>query len=387
MKRFRSRKLPRGIQVIEGYVYIRIQPNGREYKQCFGLADNPANIDMAVSRLNAIREEIKAQRFGVEQKAVKYPLDEAVEYFMEHHAKGKPSSYVFQQHFDHILPFMAKRNIFFVDAITRTDWEDYRKAKEKEVSARTGKLFSPSTINKHQCTLTTFYNKLRQWKRDKKLPNIVLPDVNPTEGIKDADERHLRRKRIVKPLELQVFLSLCSPRLQRIVLGAVNSTLRLKTLRQLTTANVAWEGEELHGQQSKSYKTYAISNNEVMQWLVATATGGKLFDFTGFEHEWKKVMKRFIAMGYKPFQVRDLRQTGGRTMVKGGIDAATAQEVLGHSDIRTTQLYIGAEKEDLVAAGKVISAQYGLHLLSNRSENRTEVVPASTAIVLQTSLN
>ncbi|MEM7814711.1 MAG: tyrosine-type recombinase/integrase [Candidatus Aenigmatarchaeota archaeon] len=65
---------------------------------------------------------------------------------------------------------------------------------------------------------------------------------------------------------------------------------------------------------------------------------GKLFPYEHHDtlsHKWQKVMK---ALGLK-YRFHDIRHTTASWLVMNGVSLKVVQELLGHSDIRTTQIY------------------------------------------------
>ena len=341
-----------------GYVWINIYPNGKLYKKCLGPTHQPGVIDEAIAKLNQMREQIRTGKFGLDEKVRRISMDDAVETFWNLHASKKDGAYVFRYQLNHIKNFFSNR---FADSITMIDIQNYRREREKTIK--------PTTANREQTVITTLFNKLKYWKKLSVITNVKLPEDNPTNGIKKADERPYSRTRIVAPEEFQKFLNVAPESVRRICIAAVNTTLRWKTLKTLTKKNIYEAANVFGGTQSKVKKLYQVPINETMRKLIETAQGDVIFDFTNFSKLFNEARKKSKIPW---FQFRDLRRTGARMMLQKGIDIGTVSKYLGHSDIKMTQIYVNPTQNDLQVAGAVIGSMYGYSPKLNTTKNTTK---------------
>ena len=73
---------------------------------------------------------------------------------------------------------------------------------------------------------------------------------------------------------------------------------------------------------------------------------GKVFPYEHHDtisHKWQKVMKKF---GLK-YRFHDLRHTTASWLILNGVSLKAVQDLLGHSDIRVTQIYAHLNDEYL----------------------------------------
>ena len=76
--------------------------------------------------------------------------------------------------------------------------------------------------------------------------------------------------------------------------------------------------------------------------LVFAQRDGRAVDPRRDWEEWKTILR---AAEVREVRVHDMRHTAGRLLVAQGVHIRAVQEILGHSDVRTTQGYthIGSE--------------------------------------------
>ena len=217
-------------------------------------------------------------------------------------------------------------------------------------------------------------NKLKEWNRLGVISPIRLPSENPASVVRKANERSFSRKRVLAVEEFDRLMKTGTIAVRRVCLAAVHSTLRLKDIKFLTRKNVNLATNQLEGIQAKTGKAYKVPITPVMQTLIDTADGDRLFDFTNFRKQFEAARK---AANIKDFQFRDLRRTGARTLLKSGIDLATVSKYLGHASLAMTERYVVASDDDLQKASEVLNSKFSLESLS-QTDVKTDVSHSET---------
>jgi integrase len=343
-RKFKNKTLPRGILVDDGYVFIRIFPNGRRFSKCIGPASQPGVIDDAILKLNHYREQIRLGKFGLQEKDRRITAEQAADIFWELHASQLKSAYTTRFSLNNFKRFFAGR---YIDDITSVDMQKYRTERLRSVS--------PSSVNKERTVFVTLFNKLKEWKRNKAISNVKLPEENPASEMTRANETIYSRKRVLSEEEFNKLLECASPNLQGVLRAAVHTTLRKKDLKALTRDNVNEATNQLEGVQAKTGKPFEIPINSVVRRLIEEAPGRRLLDFTNFRKDFEAAKKQ---AGIDNLQFKDLRRTGARMMLKKGVDIATVSSYLGHASIRMTQIYVPPSQADKRIASELLSTSY-----------------------------
>lgn len=347
-KKILGRRVPRGVIEDRGYVLVRLWPKGQQVCKCVGRLDEGAGvIDRAVELLTRLKQEI---RDGV-LEAKNAPRErlmlfgEAIDTFWEKHASKLRSARSIKYSLTSLKDFFGKK---YVHEINYLDVQNFRLERKKVLSLR--------TVNHEHSLITQIFHCLKKWRTTGIIqPPFVMPDHNPGSVVKKEDDTHLNRTRMLTPGEFNLLMEKASPNIRRIILGALNTTLRKKDLRFLTKANVDEPTQTLRGIQQKTQKAYSIPINKVTRYLIDTAPGEKIFDFTNFNCRFSELVR---VCGLKNFRFHDLRRTGARTMLKEGIDLATVSKWLGHRSLQTTQIYVAAQPSDMAHGGEVLEGKF-----------------------------
>jgi hypothetical protein len=362
MRKFKNRQLPKGILIDRGLVFIRIFRNGKPFQEGFGRADVPSNVNLAVAKLNEYREAIRNDKFGLERKAKRIQTSDAVELFL---SKDAPLSYHYQ-----LLGFKAFTEGLWYDVVNHLKMQGYR-------PFRLAAGVSESTVNRELTAISAMYYKLKTMVELCEIEPLKLPPLSPCKHVKRYDERLARRSRTVAVDELTSFLNVATPRIQRAVVGALNTALRKKDLFNLGHANKAQSSGLYEGVQSKVGNPYTVPNNANVQALFNETEGELMLDKTNFKSEFRDSREKWLAL-FPPeerekryFLFKDLRRTALRKVYDETKDILLCRDLAGHVDVRTTQGYLGLTAEDIGLAGSVLQKAFSFDLAPSETVGKT----------------
>lgn len=350
-----KRTLLRGIHIRDGkYVVVQVVHEGVTFsrKQIGTLTQNEASnrrlLEDAEAYLGGVMEQIRTGKLHIEQRYERWTLEKACDTFFEIHGSKKTTAYTIGCYLRHIKAIFPNR---YLDTFTQMDTERLR----AELAKRGIK---ESSINRYHTVYSEVFNKVKRWSAQKMIPQVKLPEVNPGTLVKKADERIFIRKRLVSPEEFYKVYEVATPRLKNILLMAINTLLRKNDLEAMTkSANLSMDTCAITGVQSKvedsSGEPYNIAITPTIMDIIEAAPGDRILDFTNFRKEFEGAVKQ---AGVTPFLFKDLRRTGARMLLKNQVDIATIQRMLGHTNIITTQRYVGAMSEDVKQAGLLLSS-------------------------------
>lgn len=368
-KKYGNRKLPGGVTVDKnGYVHVRLfHLNKLVYRKEFGHVNEPKVLDNAIAKRNEVKQQLSVGKFQVEAKVERITVEEALDKYWELHGSKMPSHYSTYSYIKDIKEIWKGK---FFDSLTYLDTKELRRllstreyVKDKN-DRRYRKPLSESTINRYHTLIVHLYNcfkgvpKRPGWIDLGLVPSVKLPVANPGHGVGKTDETPFARTRVLSIEEFQNFFACATIRLRRRVLMAVNTTLRLSDLKALSRKKNYRESEmKLKGIQSKTGKPYSVEVNDVVKYLIETAEGDRILDFTNHVRE---VREACVLAGIKDFEFsKDCRRTGGAWMLRQGADIRTVQELLGHKNVKTTMIYTPPGAVQKKAAVDGLAATFG----------------------------
>lgn len=350
-EKWRNRTLQRGVFVDKprGYVYVRFQRDGLIRRELIGRTTDVDVIDRANFRAQQIRHDKRRQIPGFHVREERLPVERAADLFFELHGKKRRSAKGVKQFIRYVRLIKEAWTGRYVDTITPDDMRDYRDSRRNHGVAE-------STINREQTAIVTMFNRLSEWRRSGQIArNVRLPEVNPGRGVKKVSEDRFIRERLMSDEEYENLFACSDERTRRIILAEMSLPLRLEDLKQLSKKKINYKLSQFKGIQAKTGREYALPINEVMWDLVKTAPGDQILDFTGFERNWRRAVRR---AGLKHLQFRDLRRTAAMALHDSGETLRTISAMLGHSSVTTTIRYLGLKDENLKQAGNVLASKY-----------------------------
>lgn len=102
----------------------------------------------------------------------------------------------------------------------------------------------------------------------------------------------------------------------------------------------------------KALKNYMLVRNNVSEYLFISNRNQHMSKRT-VQYTVDKYLN-MIGLNTKKYSTHKLRHTAASMMLKGGIDLRTIQEVLGHSNISTTQIYMHVDEEQKQHASNTV---------------------------------
>lgn len=280
--------------------------------------------------------EIDGEQLGLFNRPERLTMREAIEIYWELEGKNLPST---SHRYDkkRIISLLGD---LYLDRMNKWDMVNYREVRST-MKNRRGFGLKESTINREHSRITRIFNAFREWKRYGRaggydFSNLRLPDDNPGELVRKADEAQYRRRLVILPEDFTRFLDYAHPEVRKICTLAILTLLRRKDVRLLTTDSLNRALDVLSGQQSKVKKPFDIPACLTVKVIFAKAERQYICDFTNFRRFFERA-KRESGVN---FQFRDLRRSGATALLLLGFDLVTIQRYLGHQNIKTTMGYL-----------------------------------------------
>ena len=214
------------------------------------------------------------------------------------------------------------------------------------------KEYTKSTINRKITSINTFLNwciekkyfdntalkSVRSLKNEKKLPNILSANyINELlDGLPIKDDKDIRDKAI---LELMYSSGLRVSEISDLTLNDIKKNRSVKVIgkgnkeRVLPLTSRAYEAINSY----IKYSRKIFINQKSYSYIFLGVRGGKLSD-----REIRRIVK--LRVGTFP---HSLRHTFATHLLDGGADLRIVQELLGHNDPSTTQIYTHVSKKQM----------------------------------------
>jgi integrase/recombinase XerD len=277
------------------------------------------------------------------------PIDEAIQMFVAHikiHSPAKPRTLEryrgVMSHFERVL---GKQK--YVEAVSRSHIDDYKKARSHEAVTKSGRLVSPGTINFEVNTLRSFFYFLIR-ERGVKMHN---PCAN-FKPLRSVTERLKRRPKPFSPDELCRLWKACGERDYAMFATAFLAGLRRDELRYLTWDDLDLVRETIHIRAKEGFVAKDYEEREVpmppelmhilkavprtSSWVFPSGKGQVL----GRNEMLRRLKRVAEAAGVSGANLHRFRHTYATRQLQNGCDVVTLQRLMGHSDIETTMRYL-----------------------------------------------
>ena len=318
--------------------YLDYQVEGRRVRKRVGKSKRIAELALADVEVKLERKEAG---FAVKDRSLADFIGEYMVY-----AKGNKARKSCQRDeitLRHFTDFIKADKL---SAVTATKLEAY-KAWRREQGAK------PSTLNRELNTLKAMFNKAVAWG--------ALAQ-SPAKSVKKFREPR-KQVRYLSKEEARTLLSAASERLAPIIETFLLTGLRRDELAHLAWADIDFAREIVavqakDGWHPKDYEVRHVPMTErLAQVLKARPKGDSPYVFhtqNGGVHSGNILTREFRklarACGIKGASIHTLRHTFASHLVMSGADLYTIQKLLGHSSIKTTEIYAHLAPDYLKAA-------------------------------------
>jgi len=262
---------------------------------------------------------------------------------------------------NHVYPILGKYPISFIKPYLVQEMMNHLKSKK----------LSASSINRVLIILRYMFNLAIKWK--------VLPDLsNPCAGIKELSlnnkkERYISSSEFVKlKVELCKSKNIFLPLLIQLLLltGARRGEALNAKLNDIDLERGDWViplpkgGKLRHIPLNESAVSTILQIKNLSQSMnQLTAESVYLFPnpltgkpFRQLFYSWDKARK---AAGMADFRMHDLRHSFASALVNSGMTLYDVKEILGHTNIKTTERYAHLNNERLKKASSSVNCYYG----------------------------
>lgn len=263
-----------------------------------------------------------------------------------HNVKGtsKNTEMSYKRDLDKVRHFMAERGICEVSAVSSQDLGDYVKYLEDN-------KFAAATVSRNIASLKAFYHymlqvgcvaedlseQLKAPKIEKKVPEIMSPEevIRLLEQPTGDTPKEIRDKAM---LELLYATGIRVTELITLRISDVNMQLGFILCRDRTKERIIPFGAAARNALARYLDGTrdAMLENKASDVLFANCSGQPM-SRQGF---WKLIKYYAKKAGIKAdITPHTLRHSFAAHLVENGADLRSVQEMLGHSDISTTQIY------------------------------------------------
>jgi integrase len=302
----------------------------------------------------SVAEVLSPEPAVPEKPEVRTVIDGAIRQFLVYvaaHSPDKPETVRrYRQVLEHFERHLGHKR--FLEAVTRSDIDDYKVNRCQEQSQRHERLISASTVNFEIGTLRTFfYYFINERELDIKNPCARF------KKLRDANQKANRRPPTYSQSELDALFAHCDA-----FEKAVFATLLLTGLRKRELYFLMWRdvdlrrgtltvsGEGKTGFSPKDYEEREIPLPpdllEILSglerradWVFPNRKRNRL------NHLLRRLQTITAKAGIPEATLHKFRHTYATRLLERGADIVTVQKLMGHSDIETTRKYLNPEDE------------------------------------------
>ncbi len=309
-----------------GYWYIRFE-RGKERSL------RTKDRRLAERLFREIQKEALKGRLVILEKQEKISLSEFTKEYLAWAEAHKASSTTKRDAWalNHFLEFVGDRPLRSISAKLVEDYRTFLLQRGRK----------PSSVNVEYRHLKAAFNKAKDWGYLKENPFARLKPLKEPK----SPPKFLSREEVGR---LLAYLKENDPDFHDLVLFGLETGARRIEILRLRWEDVDWRRKRirLHGKGDKDREIPMTSSIEDLLRARGPKPCGRVFPYTHHDtitHKWKKTMRK-LGMNYR---FHDLRHTTASWLVMNGAPLKVVQELLGHTDIRVTQIYAHLSRDYL----------------------------------------
>jgi len=336
-------------EFICGTVYQRRRKN--QIRWCINFSGPDGKRVRKVARLAQTEEEAlivlqdEIQRafdreYSLKRENEKAKFFEFANVYLENYAKLKKRSWESDQKYlrSQLIPFFGEMELSEISPLHVN----------KFMVKRQGDGVRNSTINRELTVLKKMLNLAIEWQYDIR--------INPVKKGNFFSEEEYRRDRVLSEEEEKRLFRTAAPHLRPILTCALRTGMRYSEILSLKWENCDLSEREItiRAESNKSGKKRVIPignrlhSELVILWELNREKSEYAFLYldtkTGKQRPVKTVRKAFVnacrRAGIEDFRFHDLRHTFGSRLVSRGADPVSVKDILGHANLRTTEVYL-----------------------------------------------
>lgn len=205
---------------------------------------------------------------------------------------------------------------------------------------------SNATFNRYYALISKAFNFL--------IHNKQLNIQNPCIFVKKLKEDQ-HRMRTIKDDEIKKLMDYLPSYLKPIVICALMTGLRRGNILNLKWENIDFENRkiEIMNQDNKGFKHIVLPLSDSVFSSIKAIERTSEYIFINpktnkpFTSIYKGYKKAFEKAGIPYVRFHDLRHKVGTYLIEQGVDINTVKNILSHSNIRTTQIYLNYNEEKM----------------------------------------
>lgn len=347
-KRYRGKRVVRGSKDYKnGTWYVCKRIRGVLLHQAIPEAATKEAAQEVADKLIA---DAKSRRYGL-RKEISFKTFADVNY-RRYCEESNESLYTKELFIKIYIEYFGNR---LISEITTEDCANFRWTRLR-TPLKSGGTRKPSSVNREVNALKRLFNLACEQKYLSESPMAFM------KRLEDPPPRRRRlsseqRQKLYEQLEKDIVLL-------RIVTLALNLPLRRKQILAITPEDCDFEECLLWAIKSKRKPAREVPMNQtVMATLRAMIADGQLpFSFNRFEKRWHQALldadiNKEGGTRDENFHFHDLRHVFGSELLKNGVNPYIIKELFGHSDMKTSAIYISAERSDLRNAVNSLDVQ------------------------------